>query len=88
VALTVAVVSACPGLARGFGLASTLRRMAINPKTLEQTELDLETARGQFAALQLDPTVTGDSKLVAAAIAQAGAEIALAIVRSNGDSDS
>jgi hypothetical protein len=53
--------------------------MAINPKTIEQTELDLETARGQFSVLQLDPTASDDAKLVAAAIAQAGAEIALAI---------
>jgi hypothetical protein len=53
--------------------------MAINPRTIEQTELDLETARGQFAAGQLATTVTNDTKLLAAAIAQAGAEIALAI---------
>jgi hypothetical protein len=53
--------------------------MAINPRTIEQTELDLETARGQFAAGQLAVTVTDDTKLLAAAIAQAGAEIALAI---------
>jgi hypothetical protein len=58
--------------------------MAINPRTIEQTELDLETARGQFAALQLDPDVTDDTKLLAAAIAQAGAEIALAVAHSNG----
>jgi hypothetical protein len=55
--------------------------MAINPRTLEQTELDLETARGQFAALQLDPDVSDDTKLIAAAVAQAGAEIALAFAR-------
>lgn len=55
--------------------------MAINPRTIEQTELDLETARGQFAALQLAPGVEDDTKLLAAAIAQAGAEIALAIAR-------
>jgi hypothetical protein len=54
--------------------------VALNPRTLEQTELDLETARGQFAALQLDPGVDDNTKLLAAAIAQAGAEIALAIV--------
>ncbi|MGZ4410220.1 MAG: hypothetical protein ACXVY6_15770 [Gaiellaceae bacterium] len=55
--------------------------MAINPRTIEQTELDLETARGQVAALQLSPKVDDGTKLVAAAIAQAGAEIALAIIR-------
>jgi hypothetical protein len=53
--------------------------MAINPRTLEQTELDLETARGQFAVGQLAATVSDETKLLAAAIAQAGAEIALAI---------
>jgi hypothetical protein len=56
--------------------------MAINPRTIEQTELDLETARGQFAVGQLAATVSDDTKLLAAAIAQAGAEIALAIAHS------
>jgi hypothetical protein len=55
--------------------------MAINPRTIEQTELDLETARGQFAVLLLSADVSEDTKLLAAAIAQAGAEIALAIAR-------
>jgi hypothetical protein len=53
--------------------------MTINPRTLEQVELDLETARGQVAAGHVDREVSGDAKMVAAAIAQAGAEIALAI---------
>ena len=60
--------------------------MALNPRTIEQTELDLETARSQVAALQLDPDVDDGTKLLAAAVAQAGAEIALAIAR-NGVSD-
>jgi hypothetical protein len=60
--------------------------MAINPRTIEQTELDLETARGQFAALQLDPLVSDDTKLIASAIAQAGAEVALAVARISGRS--
>jgi hypothetical protein len=55
--------------------------MPLNPRTIEQTELDLETVRGQFAAFQLDPGVSDETKLLAAAIAQAGAEIALAVVR-------
>jgi hypothetical protein len=55
--------------------------VAINPKTIEQTELDLETARGQYAQLQLALDVSDNAKLLAAAIAQAGAEIALAIAR-------
>lgn len=55
--------------------------MTLNPRTIEQTELDLETARGQFAALQLAPAVDEGTKLLAAAIAQAGAQIALALVR-------
>jgi hypothetical protein len=57
--------------------------MALNPRTIEQTELDLETSRGQFAALQLDPDIDEGSKLLATAIAQAGAEIALAIARNS-----
>jgi hypothetical protein len=61
--------------------------MPLNPRTIEQTELDLETVRGQFAAFQLDPTISDDTKLLAAAIAQAGAEVALAIVRNCMSSD-
>jgi hypothetical protein len=53
--------------------------MAINPHTLEQIELDLETARGQFSTGQLSPAVDESTKLLAAAIAQAGSEIAIAI---------
>ena len=45
----------------------------------EQIELDLETAHGQVAAGYVDPTVSEDTKLIAAAIAQAGAQIALAL---------
>jgi hypothetical protein len=55
--------------------------VALNPRTIEQTELDLETARAQFAALQIEPAVDDGTRLIAAAIAQAGAEIALAIAR-------
>jgi hypothetical protein len=51
----------------------------INPHTLEQIELDLETARGQFAGGQISATVDPATKLLAAAIAQAGAEIAIAL---------
>ncbi len=46
---------------------------------MEQTELDLETAHGQLAEGYLDSTVSADAKILAAAIAQAGAQIALAI---------
>ena len=53
--------------------------MTINPRTMEQIQLDLETARGQVAAGHIDPGVSGDGKMIAAAIAQAGAQIALAI---------
>jgi hypothetical protein len=53
--------------------------MAINPRVVEQTELDLETAHGQLAEGYLDSTVSADAKILAAAIAQAGAQIALAI---------
>jgi hypothetical protein len=70
-----------PGSRLGASLRVQLRAMALNPRTIEQTELDLETSRGQFASLQLDPTVDNGTKLLAAAIAQAGAEIAVAIAR-------
>jgi hypothetical protein len=50
-----------------------------NPRTSEQTELELETPRGQFAVLLLAPDVDEDTKLLAAATGQAGAEIALAV---------
>jgi hypothetical protein len=53
--------------------------MRIDPRTLEQVEVDLEAARGEFAAGLLSPTVREEAKLLAAAIAQAGAQIALAI---------
>jgi hypothetical protein len=59
--------------------------MAINPRTIEQPELDLETARGQFAALQLSSKVGDETKVLAAAIAQAGGEIALEIADRGGD---
>jgi len=55
--------------------------MAINPRTIEQIELDYETAHGQVATAFLDPTVSEDTKMLAAAIVQAGSEIALAIAR-------
>jgi hypothetical protein len=54
-------------------------QLHINPRTFEQMEIDLETARGQFAVGQVSPAVDEASKLIAAAIAQAGAQIALAI---------
>jgi hypothetical protein len=53
--------------------------MTISPQTLEQIELDLETAHGNFVGGFVDPAVTADTKMLAAAIALAGSEIALAI---------
>ena len=70
-----------PGSRLGASRRVQLRAMPLNPRTIEQTELDLETARGQFASFQLDPDVDNGTKLLAAAIAQAGAEIAIAITR-------
>jgi hypothetical protein len=58
--------------------------MPISTRTLEQIELDLETARGQVATMYLDPTVSDDTKMLAAAIVQAGAQIALATAHENG----
>ena len=51
----------------------------INPRTLEQIELDLETAHGHVVSGLIDPAVGEDAKLLAAAIAMAGSEIAIAI---------
>jgi hypothetical protein len=53
--------------------------MQLSATTLAQLELDLETARNQLTQGQLDPAVDPSTKLLAAAIAQAGAEIALAL---------
>jgi hypothetical protein len=53
----------------------------MNPRNIEQTELDLETARAAFAEMQLNPMIDDGTKLLAASIAQAGAEIAIAIAR-------
>jgi hypothetical protein len=50
----------------------------------DQLELDLESARGHLAAGEVDPATVGDTKRRAAAIAQAGAEIALALVGHTG----
>jgi hypothetical protein len=57
------------------------------PRIQEQIELDLETAHGQVSTGYLDPSVSADSKMIAAAIAQAGAQIALAVsaARDSGD---
>lgn len=53
--------------------------MPLNPHTLEQIELDLETAHGHVVSGLLDPAVSDDAKMIAAAIALAGSEIAVAI---------
>jgi hypothetical protein len=57
--------------------------MSIDTKLLEQLELEHEVAHAQFSEGLLAPTVGDDSKLLAAAIALAGSEIALSIVRAN-----
>jgi hypothetical protein len=54
----------------------------INPKVIEQVQVALETARGEFAVLLIDPDVGNETKLIAAAIAQAGAQVALALAYS------
>ena len=56
------------------------RAMAVRSETLDQIELDLDTAHGNFVEGFLDPTVSQDTKMLAAAIALAGSEIAIAIV--------
>ena len=53
--------------------------MAVTTETLEQIRLDVETAHGQLVGGFVDPAVSDDAKMIAAAIALAGSEIALAI---------
>ena len=53
--------------------------MTITTQTLERIQLDVETAHGQLATGMVDPAVSEDAKMLAAAIALAGSEIALAI---------
>jgi hypothetical protein len=53
--------------------------MTLDTTTLQQVEIDLETAHSQLATGLISPAVSEDTKLIAAAIAQAGAQIALAI---------
>jgi hypothetical protein len=63
--------------------------MPINPKALEQIELNLETAHAHLAQGLIDPLINDDAKLLASAIALAGSEIAVAIGRAgqNGSLD-
>jgi predicted RNA methylase len=56
--------------------------MQVDTRTLEQIQIDLETARGVIASGQLSPDVDEATKLLAASVAAAGAEIALAIAAS------
>jgi hypothetical protein len=51
----------------------------IDPKLIDQVQLDLETAHAELASGLINPAVSGETKLLAAAVVQAGAEIALAI---------
>ena len=53
--------------------------VVIDPKLLDQVQIDLETAHGELASGLLNPAVSEETKVVAAAVAQAGAQIALAI---------
>jgi hypothetical protein len=53
--------------------------MPLNAKALEQLEMDLAVARGNVVAGQISSDVSDDAKMVAAAIVQAGAQIALAV---------
>jgi hypothetical protein len=53
--------------------------VVIDPKLLDQVQLDLETAHAELATGLLNPAVNDETKLLAAAVAQAGAQIALAI---------
>jgi hypothetical protein len=50
--------------------------MQVDTRILEQIQIDLETARGVIASGQLSAEVDEATKLLAAAITAAGAEIA------------
>jgi hypothetical protein len=56
----------------------------LSEATVAQIELDLEAARTYLAEAQLKPAIDEGTKLLAAAIAQAGAQIAVAIAGSGG----
>jgi hypothetical protein len=60
--------------------------MTLDTKTREQIELSLETSHAQYVEGLRDPTVDDGTKLLAAAIALAGSEIALSI-HANGEVD-
>jgi hypothetical protein len=53
--------------------------MQVDERLLEQMQIDLETVHGQLATGMINPAVSEDTKVLAAAIAQAGAQIALAL---------
>jgi hypothetical protein len=53
--------------------------VVIDPKLLDQVQIDLETAHAELVSGLLNPAVSGETKLLAAAVSQAGAQIALAI---------
>ena len=59
--------------------------MAVNGRTLDQIGLDYQTAHGQVAQLYLDPSVSDDTKMLAAAIIEAGSQIALALASRQAD---
>ena len=58
--------------------------VAIDPKLLDQVQIDLETAHAELLSGLLNPVVSGETKLLAAAVAQAGAQIALALAVAGG----
>jgi hypothetical protein len=58
--------------------------MAVDTRTLEQIGLDYATAHGQVAQAYLDPAVSDDTKMLAAAIVEAGSQIALALTALEG----
>lgn len=58
--------------------------MTLDTKTREQIELELQTSHAQYAEGLLDPNVDDGTKLLAAAIALAGSEIALSM-HANGE---
>jgi hypothetical protein len=57
--------------------------MSTSPQTLERIELDFETAHGNFVEGFVDPAVSPDAKMIAAAIVVSGSHIALATVEAD-----
>jgi hypothetical protein len=53
--------------------------MPVDPEVFKQLQSDRAAAKEQAAAAMIEPEVTANTRLIAAAITQAGCDIALAV---------